>query len=156
MNPETLIEAVRYFHDLSVCDASVLPGEESADLLQEVRGRVRYGAAVYTDSALAYGGLCMTHVHATVDHSERYVDGDAHTNGLENFWSLFKRAVKGTYVAVAPFHVARYMTEEAFRFNNRLKSDFERFYQALSQVVGKRLTYRELAAVGDCGFMGIE
>ena len=77
-----------------------------------------------------------------MDHSESYVNGEAHTNGLENFWSLFKRAVKGTYVAIAPFHVGRYVTEEAFRFNNRLKSDFGRFFQALSQVVGKRLTYR--------------
>ena len=68
---------------------------------------------------------------------------------------LFKRAVKGTYVAIAPFHVGRYVTEEAFRFNNRLKSDFGRFFQALSQVVGKRLTYRKLAAMGDAGFMGI-
>ena len=86
---------------------------------------------------------------------KRYVDGDTHTNGLENFWSLFKRAVKGTYVAIAPFHVGRYVTEETFRFNNRLKSDFGRFFQALTQVVGKRLTYRKLAAMDDSGFMGI-
>jgi len=131
-------------------------GEESAQrLLSDVRHNVRHGANVYTDSALAYGELCLTHVHQSVDHSQSYVEGNAHTNGLENFWSLFKRAVKGTYVAIAPFHVGRYVTEEAFRFNNRLKSDFTRFYQALSQVVGKRLTYRKLAAIDDAEFMGI-
>ena len=84
------------------------------------------------------------------------MDGEIHTNGLENFWTLFKRAIKGTYVAVAPYHVGRYVTEEAFRFNNRLRSDFGRFFQALSLVVGKRLTYRKLAALDDAGFMGIE
>ena len=140
----------------SQVDAQVIGSEESPRLLRQIRGRVRRGATVYTDEARAYGELCLTHVHQSVDHSQAYVDGDIHTNGLENFWSLFKRAVKGTYVAIAPFHVGRYVTEEAFRFNNRLKSDFTRFYQALSQVVGKRLTYRQLAAIGDAGFMGIQ
>jgi transposase-like protein len=132
-------------------------GAETADkLLRDVRSHVRYGAAIYTDESPAYRELCLTHRHGSVDHSQRYVDGDAHTNGVENFWTLFKRAVKGTYVAVAPFHVGRYVTEEAFRFNNRLKSDFARFFQALTQVVGRRLTYRQLACIGDAGFMGIE
>ncbi len=140
----------------SQVSANVIGAETSDRLLSAVRSRVRYGAEVYTDSALAYNDLCLTHVHGSVDHTESYVKGDAHTNGLENFWSLFKRALKGTYVAVAPFHVGRYVTEEAFRFNNRLKSDFQRFHQALRQVVGKRLTYRQLAAIGDAGFMGIE
>ena len=99
--------------------------------------------------------LCMTHAHKTVDHSECYVNGEAHTNGAENFWSLLKRALKGTYIAVSPFHLFRYVEEQAFRFNNRLKSDFERFHKALFQVVGKRLTYRKLAAIDDAGFMSI-
>jgi len=89
-------------------------------------------------------------------NSECYVQGEAHTNGLENFWSVFKRALKGTYIAVAPFHLFRYVEEQSFRFNNRLKSDFGRFFQALRQVVGKRLTYRRLAGIGDAGFMGIQ
>ncbi len=130
--------------------------EESAHVLAEIRGQVRYGAEVFTDAAPAYGDLCLTHRHGSVDHSEAFVDGDCHTNGLENFWTLFKRAIKGTYTKVAPFHVTRYAQESAFRFNNRLKSDFGRFFQALTQVVGKRLTYRELAAIGDAGFMGIK
>jgi transposase-like protein len=140
----------------SQVNAVVIGSEESLGLLRQIRSRVRHGATVYTDEARAYGELCLTHVHESVDHSQSYVEGDAHINGLENFWSLFKRAVKGTYIAIAPFHVGRYVTEEAFRFNHRLKSDFARFFQALSQVVGKRLTYRRLAAVEDAGFMGIE
>ena len=140
----------------SQVNAVVIGSEESPGLLRQIRGRVRHGAIVYTDEARAYGELCLTHVHQSVDHSQTYVEGDAYTNGLENFWSLFKRAVKGTYVAIAPFHVGRYVNEEAFRFNNRLKSDFARFFQALTQVVGKRLTYRMLAAIDDSGFMGIQ
>ena len=125
--------------------------------MDAILNNIEKGSTIYSDRLPEYKSLKqMDFVHETVNHLNEYVRGEVHTNGLENFWSLFKRAVKGTYVAVAPFHVARYVTEEAFRFNNRLKSDFERFYQALSQVVGKRLTYRKLAAVGDCGFMGIE
>jgi len=136
--------------------ASVLGAETQMVLLGEVRKAVKGGATVYTDEALAYGQLCMTHWHESVDHTQGYVKGEAHVNGMENFWSLFKRAIKGTYVAVAPFHLFRYAHEQAFRFNHRLKSDFSRFFQALSQVVGKRITYRQLAAVDDAGFMGIK
>jgi transposase-like protein len=136
---------------------SVVASETASTLLTDVRRNVRHGAEVYTDSAGAYGELCFTHVHGTVDHSAgEYVVGEAHTNGAENFWSLLKRSLKGTYVAVSPFHLFRYVEEQAFRFNHRLKSDFERFHTALAQVVGKRLTYRVLGAVGDAGFMGIQ
>lgn len=132
-------------------------GEETANsLLSEVRRNVRYGANVYTDEAGAYGMLCMTHRHDSVDHSQCYVNGVIHTNGAENFWSLLKRAIKGTYVAVAPFHLSKYVCEQEFRFNNRKKTDFWRFFQALSQVVGKRLTYRVCFSVGDAGYMGIQ
>ena len=132
-------------------------GEETANtLLSEVRRNVRYGADVYTDEAPAYGMLCMTHFHGSVDHTKGYVDGAIHTNGTENFWSLLKRAIKGTYVAVAPFHLSKYVCEQEFRFNNRKKTDFRRFFQALCQVVGKRLTYRECFSIGDAGYMGIQ
>jgi hypothetical protein len=95
--------------------------------------------------------------HESVDHSaDEWVKCDAHTNCLENFWTLLKRSLKGTYVAVAPFHLFRYVHEQAFRFNNRLMDDFERFWQALSQVTGKRITYRLLTAKDDAGFMGIK
>ena len=131
-------------------------GAESADrLLPLVRRNVRYGKQVFTDAAHAYGELCLTHLHQTIDHSIAYVRGAVHTNGLENFWSLFKRALGGTYVAVAPFHLGRYVTEQAFRFNGRNGSDGGRFEAALEGTIGKRLTYRVLTCKDDAGFMGL-
>ena len=84
-----------------------------------------------------------------VDHALRYVDGRIHTNGLENFWSLLKRGISGTYVAVEPFHLFRYLDEQAFRYNNRATkekkvSDADRFNMAISNIVGKRLTFAQL------------
>jgi hypothetical protein len=85
-----------------------------------------------------------------VNHAEKYVDGQVHTNGLENFWSLLKRSVGGTYIAVEPFHLFRYIDEQAFRFNNRkhdngeVMTDYERFAVVMKQAVGKRLTYDQL------------
>jgi hypothetical protein len=91
-----------------------------------------------------------------VNHAEAYVNGRVHTNGLENFWSLLKRGLKGTYVAVEPFHLERYVDEQIFRFNNRSTkdnplTDSDRFLLALSQVANKRLTYRELTGKTDSG-----
>lgn len=85
----------------------------------------------------------------------RYVAGRVHVNGLENFWSLFKRALKGTYVSVAPFHLQAYVDEQTFRFNRRHTNDAGRFAEVLRSVVGKRITYRVLTATDDAGFMGI-
>jgi hypothetical protein len=82
--------------------------------------------------------------HEAVDHAIQYVDGLVHTNGLENFWSLLKRSIKGTYVSVDPFHLFRYLDEQAFRFNNRETTDGGRFMRALRSIVGKRLTFSEL------------
>jgi hypothetical protein len=77
------------------------------------------------------------------------VSGQVHTNGLENFWSLLKRGLKGTYVAVEPFHLFRYVDEQAFRYNNRGSrdepvKDADRFQMALSQIAGRRLTFAEV------------
>ena len=88
--------------------------------------------------------MAEEYVHEVVNHAESYVDGNVHTNGLENFWSLLKRGLKGTYVSVEPFHLFRYLDEQAFRFNNRKMDDGERFVYAMRKVVGKRLTYKEL------------
>lgn len=140
----------------SQIQANVMGRESSVALLKDVRQRVRYGAAVYTDEAPAYGPLCMTHVHQAVDHSKGYVAGSVHCNGVENFWSLLKRSIKGTYVAVAPYHLQRYVAEQAFRFNNRKMGDGGRFETVMSGIAGKRLTYRVLCAIGDAGFMGIQ
>lgn len=79
-----------------------------------------------------------------IDHAEKYVDGKIHTNGLENFWSLLKRSISGTYISVEPFHLFRYLDEQAYRFNNRKLTDGERFSAAVSNIVGRRVTYQEL------------
>jgi hypothetical protein len=80
-----------------------------------------------------------------VNHFQSYVDGNVHTNGMENFWSLLKRSLGGTYVSVEPFHLFRYVDEQAFRFNNRgPMNDAQRFTYAMRKIVGKRLTYAEL------------
>ena len=109
-----------------------------------VRQQVESGAAIYTDAHESYEGLGSDYVHGVIDHAECYVDGQVHTNGCENFWSLLKRAIKGTYVSVEPFHLFRYLDEQAFRFNNRKMSDASRFTIALKGVLDKRLTYNHL------------
>lgn len=105
--------------------------------------RVDPGSHLYTDALPAYRGL-EEYDHGFVDHAVRYVDGDVHTNGLENFWCLLKRGLKGTYVAVRPFHLDRYVIEEEFRFNNRHNDDGGRFLKTLAGAEGRRLTYEEL------------
>ncbi len=94
---------------------------------------------------MSYVGLSSDYDHKVIDHAERYVDGKVHTNGLENFWSLLKRGISGTYVSVEPFHLYRYLDEQMFRYNNRKNlDDADRFNLAISQIVGKRLTFAEL------------
>jgi hypothetical protein len=136
--------------------ASVIGSEDAERLLPAVRRNVRYGAQVFTDSATAYGELCFTHLHQAIDHSVAYVRGAVHTNGMENFWSLLSRALGGTYVAVAPFHLARYVAEQAFRFNGRKGGDGGRFEATIEGTIGKRLTYRVLTGQDDAGFMGLQ
>ena len=99
--------------------ATVVPNVKRETLQTEVLNNVKYGTKVYTDSAPAYDLLHWRYIHDFVNHAERYVDGQVHTNGLENFWSLFKRNLRGTYVSVEPFHLFRYLDEQVFRFNNR-------------------------------------
>lgn len=140
----------------STIRASVIDHDDSTVLLGEVRREVRYGATVYTDQAHAYGDLALTHLHRFIDHSRAYAIGHIHTNGLENFWSLLKRGLGGTYIAVAPFHLFRYVAEQVYRFNHRKMSDGGRFATLLRQSVGKRLTYRYLVGIDDAGFMGIQ
>jgi hypothetical protein len=115
---------------------------------QEVQGRVREhvesGATVSTDDFGSYRGLSADFIHGVINHAERYVDGEVHTNGLENFWSLLKRTIKGTYVSVEPFHLFRYLDEQAFRFNERKLTDSVRFASTAAAVFGKRLTFNAL------------
>jgi transposase-like protein len=125
--------------------ATVVPSRKKKALQSEVKKHVEAGSALYTDALLSYEGLASDYAHKVVDHAVRYVDGRIHTNGLENFWSLLKRGISGTYVSVEPFHLFRYLDEQTFRYNNRKEmDDFDRFKMALSQITGKRLTYKYL------------
>ncbi|MGC2604240.1 MAG: IS1595 family transposase, partial [Silvibacterium sp.] len=126
--------------------AMVVPNVRRETLQNEILNQIEGKSTVYTDGSPAYDLLsAKQYVHATVTHIEEYVRGEVHTQGIENFWSLLKRGLNGTYVAVEPFHLDRYADEQAFRYNNRKgKNDADRFKLALSQVSGKRLTYAEL------------
>jgi len=125
--------------------ATVVPTRRKKVLQDEVHKHVTAGAALYSDALLSYEGLATDYAHKVVDHAVQYVDGRVHTNGLENFWSLLKRGISGTYVSVEPFHLFRYLDEQSFRYNNRRDmNDGQRFQLALSQIGGKRLTYSVL------------
>jgi transposase-like protein len=124
---------------------TVVVGSRRKHVLQEeVKKHVEAGAALYTDALLSYDGLASDYAHQVIDHAVKYVDGNVHTNGLENFWSLLKRTIAGTYVSVEPFHLFRYLDEQAYRFNNRRMTDADRFDIAVKGIVGKRLTFDQL------------
>jgi len=112
--------------------------------MPHVMAHVEKGANVHTDSLPSYISLETDYLHNVIDHAEKYVEGQVHTNGCENFWSLLKRALNGTYVSVEPFHLFRYLDEQAFRFNERSLNDPARFVLALAGILHKRLTYKAL------------
>ena len=127
----------------------VLPNRRKKTLQQEVREHVTVDSAMFSDRLQSYEGLIRNYSHYMIDHALKYVDGKVHTNGLENFWSLLKCGLKGTYVSVEPFHLFRYLDEQVFRFNNRKTkkrdiNDADRFNLALSQIAGRRLTFAEV------------
>ncbi len=146
--------------DMREVRAKVIPNIQRETLQNAVLKHVRYGSRVFTDEWQGYNGLHYRFVHDFVNHMQEYVRGSVHTNGIENFWSLLKRSLRGTYVAVEPFHLQRYVDEQAFRFNNRggkrkeqRVTDFQRFRKLLSQIVGRRLTYAKLTGkVGETAF----
>jgi hypothetical protein len=150
---KTIVHGILQRGEVSQVRTAVVNADDAAELVPLVRRHVRYGANVYTDAARSYGELCFAHWHKAIDHTKRYVEGEIHTNGLENFWSLLKRALGGTYVSVAPFHLFRYAAEQVYRFNHRVTSDWMRFEQTLRQIGGKRLTFRTLTGKDDAGFM---
>jgi hypothetical protein len=119
-------------------------GLHKAEVQGRVREHVESGAPVSTDDFGSYRGLSADFIHGVINHAERYVDGEVHTNGLENFWSLLKRTIKGTYVSVEPFHLFRYLDEQAFRLNERKLTDAVRFASTAAAVFGKRLTFNAL------------
>ncbi len=110
-----------------------------------VRENVTEGTKVHTDALASYGKLENEYVHKVIDHAVQYGNGNVHTNGCENYWSLLKRTLHGTYISVEPFHLFRYLDEQAFRFNNRQDmNDADRFSAAVCGIVGRRLMYQEL------------
>jgi transposase-like protein len=134
--------------------ANVIPTRRKHHLQAEIRAHVKAKSAIYTDALLSYQGLNnQDFAHQTIDHAERYVEGQVHTNGLENFWSLLKRGLKGTYIATEPFHLFRYVDEQVFRYNNRGSrelpiGDGDRFQMVMQHIAGKRLTYEQLTGKG--------
>jgi transposase-like protein len=134
--------------------AKVVRSRRKPEIQELVRENVEAGSNLYTDSLKSYDGL-SEFTHQVVDHAVEYVNGQVHTNGMENFWSLLKRGLKGTYVSVEPFHLFRYVDEQCFRYNNRkhedgeIMTDAERFDIAISQIVGRRITYQELIGHAD-------
>jgi len=129
--------------------AEIVPNTQRDTLQTQVLTNVRYGTKVYTDDAVAYDKLHSRFVHEVVNKTVSYVRGRVHVNGIENFWSLLKRGLNGTYVSVEPFHLFRYVDEQIFRFNNRATksnplTDADRFHLAISQIAGKRLTFAEV------------
>jgi transposase-like protein len=124
--------------------AFVVDNRRKHELQKQIREHVEAGAAIFTDELLSYDGLESDYQHAVINHAVEYVNDNVHTNGMENFWSLLKRGLHGTYVSVEPFHLFRYIDEQAFRFNYRKMTDAERFDVGVREIVGKRLTYAEL------------
>jgi transposase-like protein len=135
--------------------AKVIPNVKRETLQAEILANVGFNAHVYTDGHVGYDKLSeyKNFTHKTVNHINEYVNGRVHTQGIENFWSLLKRGLNGTYVAVEPFHMDSYVDEQVFRYNTRKQTDARRFEKVLSQIAGKRLTYSELTGkVGETAF----
>src|SRR2546423_963648 len=128
----------------STVHAAVVDDISAGSLHPHIHERVEQGSSLYTDKWLGYRGLAKHFRHGVIDHAVAYVDGPIHTNSLENFWSLLKRAIKGTYVSVEPFHMFRYITEQTFRFNLRKENDAFRFARVCGMIMHKRLTYKDL------------
>ena len=125
--------------------AMVVENARRKSLEPRVLENVELGSTLYTDQLPTYINIAKDrYTHFSVNHMERYVDGQIHTNGLENFWCLLKRGIKGTYTQIAPFHIDRYLDEQVFRYNNRKTDDYHRFELAVSQMFGKTLTYEAL------------
>jgi transposase-like protein len=122
----------------------VVSDRKKKTVQKHVRDQVEAGAAIFSDELKSYDGLEDAFQHEVINHAVEYVNGNVHTNAMENFWSLLKRGLHGTYISVEPFHLFRYVDEQAYRFNNRKLTDAERFSSVLKNIVGRRLTYEQL------------
>ena len=129
--------------------ASVVADRTAETLQAEVRQTVETQSEVMTDEWTGYNGLEADYIHKVINHSKEYAQGNLHTNSIENFWTLFKRCIKGTYVSVEADHLQAYIDEEVFRFNERKVKDQHRFVKTAFGIEGKRLTYKQLIATDD-------
>jgi transposase-like protein len=120
---------------------AVVPNTKRSQLVPRILEQVEDGSKVYTDQLATYQNIGAYYEHQVINHAECYVKDEVHTNGLENFWSHLKRSIRGTYVSVEPFHLFRYLDEQAFRFNERGGNDADRFVQTMRQIEGRRLTF---------------
>jgi hypothetical protein len=120
--------------------ATIIPDRTKTVMQENVKPHVEAGSQIYSDEAGCYWRMDGEYAHEIINHAEEYVRGNVHTNGLENFWSLLKRSIGGSYVSVEPFHLFRYVDEQAYRFNNRKVTDSDRFDLAVRSILGKRLT----------------
>jgi len=125
--------------------ALVIPNAKRETLQKAILERVGFGSTIHSDSWAGYDRMPMQYIHEQVNHANEYVRGHISTQAIENFWSCLKRMLNGTYIAVEPYHLDKYLAEQTFRFNNRINmNDGDRFAKALSQVGGKRLTWKQL------------
>jgi transposase-like protein len=123
--------------------AFVIEDTLRATLHDKIKEHVTKNSTVYTDGWKAYQKL-IGYAHFVINHDERFVDGRIHTNNIENFWTLLKRTVKGTYICPRPWQLLRYVDAQAFRYNARELNDGERFTLTVKGADGKRLTYKNL------------
>jgi len=128
---------------------NVVSKTRKPELCGNVREHVAKGSTVSTDALMSYDALESDYDRRVIDHAVSYAQGHVHTNGLENFWSLLKRCLHGTYVNVEPFHLFRYLDEQAFRFNERKDNDQGRFEKAISGIIGRRVTWKSLTGKDD-------
>jgi hypothetical protein len=124
--------------------ATIIPDRTKTVMQENVKPHIEAGSQIYSDEAGSYWRMDGEYAHEIINHAEEYVRGNVHTNGLENFWSLLKRTIGGSYVSVEPFHLFRYVDEQAYRFNNRKVTDSDRFDLAVRSILGKRLTWAEV------------
>jgi transposase-like protein len=123
-----------------------VPDVRQHRLHREIVDNIEEGSTIYTDDLHSYKNMPLEYEHQIINHAHEYARDNVHTNGLESYWSLLKRALGGTYISVEPFHLFRYLDEQAFRFNHRRLNDAQRFVLAIAGIIGKRLTYAELIA----------
>jgi len=124
--------------------AKVIDESDTKTLLGLIGENVETGSTVMTDDHGGYRNMSDEYIHEIINHAREYVRGNVHTNSIENFWSLLKRSLKGTYVSVSPAHLQKYVEEQVFRFNERKGKDKDRFVKMIESIGGKRLTYAEL------------